>query len=121
MKNIFEILDRNGIGSSGLTYDLYREFSNQLSEERDIVEKIKEYEEYMESNNNKYSEEIMRYLRQREGLNKYDFSKDDELNQMTPNEVFDNVVKWNGLMGGYTETIKDWVKEIYGVNLNKIG
>ena len=62
----------------------------------------------------------MEYLRQRDGLNRYDFSNDEELNQMSKNEVFDNVVKWNGLLGGYSETIKDWIKEIYGIDLDEV-
>lgn len=119
-KNMFEILERNNANITGINCDLYREFSKQLLQEKEIIEKIKEYEEYTENNNNKYSEEIMRCLREREGLSKYDFSKDEELNQMSPNEVFDNVVKWNGLLGGYSDTIKGWIREIYGVDLNEI-
>lgn len=29
---------------------------------------------------------------------------------MTYNEVFKNVVEWNGLLGNYVETIKGWIK-----------
>lgn len=47
-------------------------------------------------------------------------SMDRELNELSPNEVFEIVVCWNGLLGGYAETIKDWVNEIYGVDLDKI-
>ncbi|WP_346938066.1 hypothetical protein [uncultured Clostridium sp.] len=118
-ENIFEILERNNLGT-GLDYSLYEEFSKTTKEEKDIVDKIVEYNTYRENSNNKYSEEIMKYLRQREGLNKYDFSNDDEINKMSPNEAFDNVVKWNGLLGGYSNTIKSWVKEIYGVDLDEI-
>lgn len=118
-ENIFDILERNGLGT-GLDYTLYKEFSNTIKEEKEIINKIIEYKNYMDNNNNNYSDEIMRYLRQREGLDEYDFSKDEELNQMSSNEVFDNVLKWNGLVGGYSYTIKKWIKEIYGVDLDNI-
>lgn len=117
-ENMFEILERNNINVTGLTCELYREFSKQLSEEKEIIKNIKEYEEYSKNNNNKYSEDIMMVLRENEGLSKYDFSKDEELNQMSSNEAFDNVVKWNGLLGGYSDTIKRWIKEIYNIDLN---
>lgn len=117
-ENIFEILERNNLGT-GLDYSLYVEFSETIKEEKEIINKVIEYKNYMENNSNKYSEEIMKYLRQREELNKYDFSSDSEINKMSANEVFDNVIKWNGLLGSYSETIKNWVKEIYGVDLNK--
>jgi len=118
-ENIFEILKRNNLGT-GLDYSLYEEFSKTIKEEKDIISKIIEYKNHAENNNNKYSEEIIKYLRQREGLNKYDFSNDEEINKMSPNEAFDNVVGWNGLLGGYSNTIKSWVKEIYGVDLEEI-
>ncbi|HHT7008396.1 TPA: hypothetical protein ACTZ3A_000935 [Bacillus cereus] len=37
-------------------------------------------------------------------------------------ETIANLVKegWNGLLGGYDVTIKDWIKDIYGLDLDKI-
>lgn len=118
-ENVFDILKRYNLGT-GLDYVLYEEFSKIIKEEKEIINKVIEYKNYRENNNNKYSEQIMEYLRQRDGLNRYDFSNDEELNQMSQNEVFDNVVKWNGLLGGYSETIKDWIKEIYGIDLDEV-
>jgi hypothetical protein len=120
-ENIFETLERLGLDCSGLNYSLYKEFSRTTKDENEIVKKIQEYNEYYKNNNNKYSDITMKYLRQRYGLSKYDFSEDEEINQLSPNEVFEHVVKWNGLLGSYSETIKDWVKEIYGVDLDEIG
>lgn len=65
-ENMFEILERNNINIAGLACDMYREFLKELSEEREIIEKIKEYEEYLKNNNNKYSEDIMKNFK-REG------------------------------------------------------
>lgn len=118
--NVFEILERTKVGCSFLNCDLYDEFSKTMDNEDDIIKKIKKYNTYRENNNNKYSENIMMYLRQRNELNKYDFSKDEEFNKLSPNEVFQNIVTWNGLLGGYHEKIKSWVKDIYGIDLNEI-
>lgn len=119
-ENTFIILERNGLSCSGLNYELYEEFSKVLKNEKDVVQKIIEYNHYEKSNNNKYSDKIMQILRQIHELNKFDFSEDKELNELLSNEVFKYVVEWNGLLGQYSETIKGWVSEIYGVDLNKI-
>lgn len=66
-----------------------------------------------------YSEEILRYLRQREGLELDDKSMDEELNNMPPSRALDEVCTWSGLLG-YGDTVKAWVEEIYGINLDEI-
>ena len=68
---------------------------------------------------NKYPENIMRYLRQRKGLEPDDTTCDDEINLMTPNEAFEEVLMWDGLIGhGYK--IKSWIEDIYGIDLNEV-
>ncbi len=62
----------------------------------------------------------MKYLRQREGLDENDTSMDNELNKLSPNEVFTEVCIWNGLMGNYDETIKGWIKSIYKIDLDNM-
>lgn len=119
-ENIFTILERNELDHTFRNCRLYEEFSKNIEDEKEVVQKIVEYNEYLENNNNKYSDEIMGYLRQRYRLDKYDFSEDKRLNNLPSDEVFEHVVEWNGLLGGYAETIKNWVKEIYGVDLNEI-
>lgn len=119
-ENIFDILERNNLKLNGMNYSMYEDFSKTIDNEIEIIEKIKDYEKYMENNNNRYSEEIMYYLRQRQGLGKYDYSLDEQLMKMSPNETFQEVIRWNGLLGSYADTIKSWVKEIYGVNLDEI-
>ena len=42
----------------------------------------------LENNSNKYPEEIMECVRQRWGLERFDGSKDEEINQLSPDEVF---------------------------------
>lgn len=119
-ENIFKILEKHNLGTF-MDFDLYKTYSKETDDEKEIISKILEYKNYISNQNAKrYPESIMKYLRQRIGLEEYDFSKDDELNKMSPNDVFANVVEWNGLIGGYADTIKQWVYHIYGIDLDEI-
>jgi hypothetical protein len=69
--------------------------------------------------NNKYPEYIMKKLRQREGLEEDDTSKDNELNQLSPSTAFSEVCDWEGLQG-YASTIKGWIEDIYNINIDDI-
>lgn len=66
----------------------------------------------------KYPAYIIKYVRQRLGLEKDDTSLDGEILEMSKNEVFKDVANWNGLLGGYDETIKGWINDIYGIDLD---
>lgn len=62
------------------------------------------------------SNEIMQYLRQRRWLEQNDTSQDDEIKEMSKQEVFEEVLIWNGMIG-YGSTITNWIEEIFGVKL----
>ena len=63
-----------------------------------------------------YPEYIKKYVKER--LNLEDTKEnDDYINTLMPNEVFECVLEWNGICN-YGETLKVWVKDIYGVDLN---
>ena len=64
-----------------------------------------------------YPEYILEILRQRKDLEEDDTSRDEEFQNLSANEVFDEVIKWDGL-GNYADTIKQWVQDIYSVDLN---
>lgn len=66
-----------------------------------------------------YPEHILRYLRQRQGLEETDTSMDDSLNDMTPKKAFREVLEWHGMIGGWDSLIVGWVKDIYRVNLEE--
>ncbi|KYD05405.1 hypothetical protein [Bacillus atrophaeus] len=68
----------------------------------------------------KYPNRIIQYVRQREGLDEKDTSVDKEILEMTNSEVFREVLAWNGFLGGWDRTIKDWIKSIYGINLDDL-
>lgn len=65
----------------------------------------------------KYPEEIMCCLRQCRNLDASDTSQDDLINEYSPDKAFSDVCIWNGLLGAYDLYIKEWVKDIYGVEL----
>lgn len=67
-----------------------------------------------------YPKDIMEALRQRKNLAPDDTSRDDEISLMSPNEVFEEVLEWDGLIS-YARTIKCWIKDIYGIDLNEMG
>lgn len=93
----------------------------ELFDENKIYEKISIIQKHqirIENNPNKYSESIMECVRQRLGLEKYDDSRDEEINHLSPDEVFDHVCNWNGLLG-YATTIKSWVEDIYKLKLGE--
>lgn len=87
---------------------------------QDLIKKgVQAYNDYLTELNDlpNYPESILTCLRQRLGLDKEDTSLDIEFKKMSPNEAFSEVAKWNGLLGGYSDTILGWVKSIYGVDL----
>jgi len=67
----------------------------------------------------RYPEYILKKLRQREGLEEDDKSQDDKLNRMTANIVFAECLQWEGFFG-YAHIFKDWIKDIYGVDLDNM-
>ena len=66
----------------------------------------------------KYSENIMRKVRGNLNLELDDTSRDGEIETMSKQEVFSRVCDWEGLIN-YDSTIKSWIKQIYGIDLNK--
>lgn len=122
VKKYMEILNKYDEGNSFYNWDILDSLSDEeLSDEYRVLEKIhiiREHQKRIDNNPNVYSEEIMEYVRQRLGLEKYDCSRDKEINLMSSDEVLDHVCNWNGLLG-YTDTIKSWIRDIYDINLLK--
>lgn len=63
-----------------------------------------------------YPNYIMEKVRQRLGLEPYNTSRDEDINNMSRDEVFQHCLYWEGIIG-YENTIKSWIKDIYGVEL----
>lgn len=118
-----EILDKYEEKNSGWNWNILDELSDkELFDENKVAEKIniiKNHETRIETNLNRYPENVMECVRQRWGLKKYDDSKDDEINQLSPYQVLDHVCNWNGL-SGYAYTIKSWINDIYRIDLDNL-
>lgn len=65
-----------------------------------------------------YSKDIMQSVRQNLGLEEDDTSRDEEINKMSKSEIFEKRCTWEGFFG-YSNEIKRWIKDIYGIELDK--
>ena len=63
-----------------------------------------------------YSESIMKRLRQWRELEEDDYSKDKEIMNHTPHELFDMLLEWEGIIG-YRYMIIGWIEELYKIRL----
>lgn len=61
----------------------------------------------------KYPVYIMKRLRQNMGLEPEDSSMDKEIDIMSPGEVVDRVLEWEGIIG-YSNLITDLIFDVYG-------
>ena len=68
---------------------------------------------------NKYFDSIMEDVRQNLGLEADDTSKDDEISEMSRDEILDRVCEWNGLIG-YGSTVREWVENIWVNDLDAV-
>lgn len=68
----------------------------------------------------KYSAHIMDMVRQHIGLEPGDTSRDEEINNMTRDSIFDHCLEWEGIIG-YGYQIRSWIEDIYGVNVSTFG
>ena len=119
-----EILNKYDKGNSSWNWGILDELSDkELFDENKVAEKINRIQKHQirsENNPNKYSEDVMECVRQRWGLKNYDDSKDEEINQLSPDEVLEYVCNWNGLLGYAAYMIKSWIKDIYKVDLDNM-
>lgn len=110
-----EIVDRLGeYEQSGYDPDDFDKLCREMSSLR-LKAGCKTYAEFKRSFD--YPEYILRCLRQRWGMNPDDTSRDEMFQSMEPKRVFGEVVHWNGLLGGYDRAIIEWIKDIFGVDL----
>ena len=65
-----------------------------------------------------YPENILRLVRQNLDIESTDTSMDEEINNMSRNEVLNRICEWEGLIG-YGRVIREWIKDIYGVDLDR--
>ena len=70
--------------------------------------------------NSRYPERIIRLLRLRMMLNGNDTHLDDYFQSLSPSHVFLWVLELQGLIIGWDQQIKGWIKGIYDIDLDAI-
>lgn len=70
--------------------------------------------------NQNYPEYIIRKLREFNGLDEEDLSRDEEFQQLPPEEVLDQVLSFEGIIG-YSYGILHWIQSIFKVKLHPLG
>lgn len=64
-----------------------------------------------------YPENVLKLLRESEGLDQTDTSLDGEFNELYELIVFRKILDWKGLVGPWDEFILDLIKDVWGVDL----
>ena len=67
-----------------------------------------------------YPPHIIKILREAEGLDKNDTSRDEEFQETYPETVFETVLQYEGIIG-YVFTILSWIEDIFKVKLRVDG
>jgi len=121
-KMVMDILNEYDFGCSCTNITMFEKLKDEeltdTTKVKEIIEQIELYEQRLEQNPNRYPEQIMQFLRQRRRLDKYDTSEDNELNEINPEKAFEEVCNWNGFYN-WAGTFKDWIRDIYGIELDK--
>lgn len=67
--------------------------------------------------NHNYPEYLLEVIRAWHGLERFDESRDDEWQQLSPLDAFGIVLDYEGIKG-YDSTILMWIADIFKVQLN---
>ena len=67
--------------------------------------------------NHGYPEYILKKLRVFNYLEEDDTSRDEDFQELPAKEVFDQVMKFDGIIG-YRDTMLRWIKDIFGIDLS---
>jgi len=69
---------------------------------------------------NKFSDKVMRVIRQRYGCDENSPKRDNEINMLSPKEAFEELLHWEGIYG-YEDYILDIIEELFNVKLTDGG
>lgn len=106
----------NNLPYTGLTYDFFKNINLDNSDEiKNALEKQQDYINYKTD----LSNHIMESLRERRGYDKYDITHDKDILKCSKESLLYDLFAWNGLVG-YDDLVKEWIKEIYKVDLDEI-
>lgn len=68
-------------------------------------------------NTERINKRIIDDVRENIGIERGDASKDDEINSMSPNEIFDRWCEWNGFIN-YSKMFRAVIGSIYGTDID---
>lgn len=123
VRRFMEIADEYNISFSCSTCDELDKLSSAdlYNKEKldEAVLKIVAYYDRLENSKFRYPENIMATIRLYHGMDNMDTSRDEEFGSYTPNEVFEIVTAYAGLKS-FSYVIKNWINNIYGVNLDSV-
>lgn len=68
-------------------------------------------------NTERINKRIIDDVRENLDLKRGDTSKDNEINSMSPNEIFDRWCEWNGLIN-YSKMLRAVIGSIYGIDID---
>lgn len=71
-----------------------------------------------EKNTERIDNDIIRDVREYLGVEPDNTSKDDEIDRMSPNEIFDKWCEWNGYIR-LSEIFRRVMGSIYGINIER--
>lgn len=69
-------------------------------------------------NTERIDKDIIRDIREYLDVDPDDSSKDDEINRMSPNEIFDKWCEWNGYIR-LNEVFRRVIGSIYGIDIER--
>ncbi len=78
---------------------------------------IKNAEIMKKKNTDRIDNDILNNVRENLGVESDDKSRDDEINMMSPSELFKRWCEWNGLIN-YSKEIKRVMGNIYGIDID---
>lgn len=73
-------------------------------------------DEVEKKNTEKISQDIIRDVRENLGVGPNDTSKDDDVNRMSLNEIFDRWCEWNGFIN-WSKPLRRVIGSIYGIDI----
>lgn len=104
--------------SNLLDIEVFKSFFEITKNEEESIKKAVAYRKYTSTTENNYPELIMRFLRYQKGINEFDFSQDNIINETTEDEVYELLRDYQNKFNNLSKSVSDWVRSKYDKELN---
>lgn len=115
--NVEDIIESRDI-TNFLDIEVFKTFSKFIEDEELAIEKAMEYKKYIATTENRYPELIMRFLRYNKFSNEYNFEKDDIINKIEEDEVFNMLQDFQNKFGNLSDSVLEWIEYKYKKKLD---